>query len=394
MLVGAKNQPILMRAKSARSKGNHNHAIELCEDAFVNNPWDVGAARVAAEAAEQAGMLIVAQWFVETVQTVTKDVDFLKFAAHVHEVNESWQKAIGCWEQVKKLHPNDQDANRQINALSAAGTIKRAGLEDSLDKRAAAAAAPEPVEGLEAKLERLKQEQLTPEQRLIKEIVGNAAAVHAYVELADIYKKHGDLDKAEKVLAKGRKANPNDHGLASIYEDTQIGRLRKARDSQQQRVQQYSEDTAAKAKLDQLNEMLNKYEIEAFRRRVQLHPEDSKMHLELGVILARVGDHDGAIAEFQQARSNTNPTQKLQALFQLGLSFEANNSAKLAERNYKEAVKLLDPEDKENFLALHYQLGCVSETLGNNEAAEEHYNEVAAIDYSYRDVAQRLKRLI
>src|ERR1700677_2885191 len=62
MLVGAKNQPILMRAKSARSKGNHAQAIELCEDAFVNNPWDVGAARVAAESAEQAGLLMVAQW--------------------------------------------------------------------------------------------------------------------------------------------------------------------------------------------------------------------------------------------------------------------------------------------------------------------------------------------
>ncbi len=122
-------------------------------------------------------------------------------------------------------------------------------------------------------------------------------------------------------------------------------------------MQQYPEDTAAKAKLDQLNEMLNKYEIEAFRRRVQLHPEDAKLHFDLGVILARVGDHDGAIAEFQQARSSTNPTQKIQALYHLGLSFEANNSPKLAERNYKEAIKLLDPEDKDNFLALHYRLG-------------------------------------
>ena len=53
-------------------------------------------------------------------------------------MNESWQKAIACWEQVKKLSPNDQDASRQINALSAAGTIKRAGLEDSLDQAGAA----------------------------------------------------------------------------------------------------------------------------------------------------------------------------------------------------------------------------------------------------------------
>ena len=36
---------------------SHSRASSLCEDAFVNNPWDVGAARVAAEAAEQAGML-------------------------------------------------------------------------------------------------------------------------------------------------------------------------------------------------------------------------------------------------------------------------------------------------------------------------------------------------
>ena len=110
-------------------------------------------------------------------------------------------------------------------------------------------------------------------------------------------------------------------------------------------MQQYPEDTGAKAKLDQLNEMLDKYEIEAFRRRVQLHPEDAKLHFDLGVILARIGDHDGAIAEFQQARASTSPTQKIQALYHLGLSFEANNSPKLAERNYKEAIKLLEPED-------------------------------------------------
>ena len=60
------------------------------------------------------------------------------------------------------------------------------------------------------------------------------------------------------------------------YEDTQISRLKRAIESQIQRVLQYPEDTGAKAKLDQLNEMLNKYEIEAYRRRVNLHPEDAE----------------------------------------------------------------------------------------------------------------------
>ena len=214
----------------------------------------------------------------------------------------------------------------------------------------AAAAAGEPAEALEAKLERLKQEQLTPEQRLIKEIMADPTAVHAYVELADIYRKHGDLDKAEKVLAKGRKANPDDHGLASIYEDTQISRLKKARDSQQHRVQQYAEDTAAKAKLDQLNEMLNKYEIEAFRRARAASSRGCRSSTSTWASSWRGSAiMTGRSPSFSRRARAPARTQKIQALYHLGLSFEANNAPKLAERNYKEAIKLLDPEDKDNF---------------------------------------------
>jgi tetratricopeptide (TPR) repeat protein len=393
-LVGAKNQPILFRAKSARSKHRYAEAIELCEDAFVNNPWDVGAARVAAEAAEGLEFMQVAQWFVESVQAVTKDVDFLKYAARIHEACESWAKAIACWEKVKVLHPNDQDANRQINALSASSTIKRAGLHESLDSRAAEEAKGEPAESMDAKLARLKHEQLSPEERLIKDILADPKAIHAYLDLADIYRRHSDFDKAEKVLAKGLKANPDDEGLRSVYEDTQISRLKRAIESQSQRVLQHPEDTGAKAKLDQLNEMYNKYEIEAYRRRAKVHGDDPSVHLQLGIILARTGDHDGAIASFQQARTSSQPAVKLQALYNSGLSFEANSAFKLADRNYREALKLLEPDDRAMFLSLRYRLGRTAESLGNNEDAEEHYNEVAAIDYSYLDVAQRLKRLI
>ena len=63
------------------------------------------------------GLGALAQWLIESVQAVAKDADFFKFAAGIHESNKSWQKAIACWEQVKKLNPNDQDVNRKINAL-------------------------------------------------------------------------------------------------------------------------------------------------------------------------------------------------------------------------------------------------------------------------------------
>lgn len=398
MLAGVKNQTTLMSAKSARSKGKHHEALESCEDAFANNPWDVAAARIAAEAAEGLELGGLSQWLLDSVQEVAakaKDSDFFRFAAGIYEANEAWHKAIACWEQVKKFSPNDQDVSRKINALSAASTIKRAGLDDAIESRAQGKPAEESADAMQAQLDKLKQEKLTPEQRLIKEIVSDPSATHAYVELSEIYKLRGELDKAEKVLAKGIKANPNDHGLMQIYEDTQIGRLKRAIEVQKHRVQERPEETAAQVKLDELTKMLDKYEIQAFRRRVKIHPEDSRLHYELGVILARTGAHDEAIPELQQAaRLGAIPSHKIQALLQMGLSFEANGAPKLAERNYKEGIKLLEPEDKDNFLALHYRLGRVSESLGNREAAEEHYNEVAAADYTYLDVAERLRRLI
>ena len=390
-LVGMRNQPILMRAKSARSKGNHQQALEICEEAFVNNPWDIGAARVAAEAAEGLGLQSLAQWFVESVQNIATDAEFFRFAAQIHENTESWQKAINCWEQVKKINPNDQDVSRKINALSAAGTIKRAGLDDALESRANPGVEADTAESLQAKLDKMKYEQLTPEQRLIKELTADPQAVHAYIHLADHYRQRGELEKCEKVLARGIKFNPKDAGLLATYEDTQIGRLKRAIDSQAQRVRERPEDTGAKVKLDELTAMYDKYEVQAYRRRVALYPEDANVHYQLGLILARTGAHDEAIAEFQQASSS--PAHKVKARYQMGLSFEANNVLKLAERSYREALKALEPEDTDNFKALHYQLGRVSEAIGNSEAAAEHYHEVAAIDYGYLDVATRLRRL-
>ena len=58
----------LRRARAAKAKGQWAHAIEVCEEAFVHNPWDVAAARDAAESAEQLGYKELAQWLVESVQ--------------------------------------------------------------------------------------------------------------------------------------------------------------------------------------------------------------------------------------------------------------------------------------------------------------------------------------
>jgi tetratricopeptide (TPR) repeat protein len=390
-LVGARNQPIRARANVAKAKGQYGHVLEVCEDAFVHNPWDVSASLIAAEAAERLGLNELAQWLLESVATVANDADFFRHLAHIYEVNKHYNNAIQCWEKVKKLVPTDEFAGRHINSLSANATIVRSGLTAAIDKASQGSSGPEPAQ---AEQEDGEHRGLSHEEQLRKEIEEQPQRVSAYLELADFYKTQGRLDEAEKVLALGLKHIPADTLLQEVHGEIQLDRLSKKFEYWSRKAEADPSDLNAKAKAEQVAGKRNEYEITELRRRLKLNSGNLNLHFRLGQCLAKSGQHDLAIAEFQLARSS--PELKVEALRHAGLSFEANGVMKLAERSYQDALKALeasDPEDQATANELHYRLGRVAESMGNFQSAEDHYNEVAANDYAYLDVAQRLRSL-
>lgn len=390
-LVGMKVQPILLKVRAAKAQSKWEHVLEVCEDAFVHNPWDVHTAVEFAHAAEHLEWLELAQWSLESVRNQAgKDAEFFRYLAKVYELNEQWNKAIESWERVKKLAPNDDNARRKIQALSASATIARAGLNDvQWEDERKGAGREEPRGGPDP--DELKAQARSPEELLLEEIETDPTRVGTYLELADHYRLNNRLEDAEKILARGKKAVPDDDVLARAHADVQISRLQRAIDHQAKKLKGDPDDPEAKTKLAQLRGALETYELKEYRRRVTSHPDDAQLRLQYGMILARIGRHDEAIAEFQQARNA--PNLKLQALNYAGQSFEAKGLPKLAERNYQEALKLADPDDQALLNSLHYRLGRVAEAQGDLGAAEEHYNEVAANDYTYLDVAERLAAL-
>jgi tetratricopeptide (TPR) repeat protein len=390
MLTGARLQPIRMRARSEKGKGNAERALEICEEAFRLNPWDVGTARDAADAAEALGWKPLACWLMESVIVQAgDDKDYLKQLAHVYEWTEQWAKAIACWERVRKLNPYDEQAKRQINALSASATIARSGYSETYNKEPDAPSGPQiNVAGLDD----LKVKSESPEVRMLREIEEEPDRPRPYLELADHYRSLNKLDEAEKVLARARKALPDDELLRSTHADIQLARLKRAIEHWDKKAALDPDDAEAREKLQALREKLVAYELNELKHRVKLQPTDAQLRLRYGSALAQAGRHDEAIAEFQQARSD--PDLKVEALHLSGQSFEAKGLPKLAERSYLEALKLADAEsDHALVLALHYRLGRVAESQGDRAGAEEHYNEVAATDYTYLDVAERLRAL-
>ncbi len=392
-LAGARVQPIKAGIRLSKAKGKWVDVLEGCEDVFKHNPWDVGAAQDAAEAAEHLALKPLSRWLLEmVVHQVGKDAGFFKYMAHVYEINEDWGKATSCWEKVKEFEPNNEEARRKINSLSASATISRSGLGAAIDKHKDDAGTSGPDRSAaEAEMEDMKRKIQTPEERLVKEIEADPSRVGLYLQLADIHKAHNRLDDAEKVLAQGRKAIPEDPVLKSAHGDIQIARLRRALDSWTKKLRDNPDDPAASEKIAAIQTKLSAYEMAEARWRAEAHPEDANLQIQYGRMLASIGKHDDAIAAFQKARSN--PELKAQALHLAGESFEAKGLAKLAEKNFVEALALADSGDMAFQNQVRYRLGRVCEAQGKLKEAEDYYNEVAAEDYTYKDVAQRLQDL-
>ncbi len=271
-----------------------------------------------------------------------------------------------------------------MNGLAANATIQKSGMGETLSDGTRHIEIPQEAEDLKAN-------KLAPEERLLKDIKDQPNQVRAYLELADLYKHKNKLEDAAKILERACKIFPEDDLVRTELADLQISRLKQAIEHFKRQVEKQPDDDEPKIKLEKVKAKLVDYEIAEFRRRSALKPDDAKLHFELGMRLKSAGKNDEAIAEFQQARNS--PEFKVKAMYHAGLAFEANGVHKLAERSYQEALKFVEPADSAMSNALHYQLGRVAEAQSNFVTAEEHYNEVAANDYSYLDVARRLRAL-
>lgn len=388
-LVGARVQPLKISVRTAKARGKWLDVMETCEDIFKHNPWDVHASEDAADAAEHLGHHALAKWFIESVHEQGKaDASFLRHLARVYELNEDWEKAIRAWEEVKRLAPNDEEALRKARSLSASASIARSGLSEALHKQPQGLAGPETEKPDAEEIHAIK---LTPEERLLKIIEEDPRRVGPYLELADLHRRLNKLDEAERVLSNALKVIPEDGVLLSSHAEIQIARLKRYIEVWGKKAKENPTDPETAAKFAKGRQMLDDYEIKEMRRRIALHPEDLNLRYQLGELFFRVGKYDEAIGEFQQARSV--PGMKVKALHQAGRCFEEKKLPKLAERNYEEALKLADPTDTALYNDLHYRLGRVAESQGDLKKAEDHYNEVAANDYTYLDVAERLRSL-
>ena len=201
---------------------------------------------------------------------------------------------------------------------------------------------------------------LSPEDRLKKLVEQNPTDIRVVLQLADLYKSSNRWDEADRTLNAALKVAPNDLYLRLNHADTRLERMARALEQWDKHIADHPADAEATVKRTELVRKRNEFEINEFQRRIAISNADAESHFRLGTALA-------------------------------SQCFEKVGSAKLAERSYTDALKSVAADDTATFNNLHYRLGCLAERNGQLQPAEEHFNEVAANDYGYKDVAKRLR---
>lgn len=324
-------------------------------------------------------------------------------AAEVLERNGQFDQAIGCLKRVQEAKPLDQAVAKKISHLSVEQTIHKGGYNQDLLKKGDAAHA-QPNEGASKSIESSAAASVTEaepatsdpagksaEEELLDAIRLHPAELQNYTDLADLYSQASRLRDAERVLTKALAASGGGEvAIRERLEETRIRRMREQLEVAERRAA--TEKTAESVELaKRMRGQANQVELEVYLARTQRNPGNAANQFELGVRLKRGGKFREAIQAFQAARSDTRRLSETQ--LQLGECFQQIEQYRLAMSSYEAAVTAApDPASDEHKLA-RYRAGVLATGLKEWDKAEKHLTELAAADFGYRDVADRLDKL-
>lgn len=372
----------------AKNRSKWADVVSAAEEVLGLNPWDVSTLYEEACALHKLEHPLVAIWVLETAQD-RKTADVYRKLAELYEETEQFEKAIKAWEWVSKLDPKDESALSKQRQLAASATIQRGKYED--DKKdgdqqtTSRSAAPETFEA------RLQREVREIEAKLEQD--PNNPSL--YRDLGENYRKLGNLEKAIEIYSKGVEATAGkDIDLSLRLKEAQVEPYRRKLAEAQpkwdalDKAKDPQKAAEFKANLDKLKASLFKREMEIYRLRIQSNPDDATAHLELGFRHLQFGEYDDAIKELQKGRGDTQ--RKWEALCHLGNAFWKKKNLALAERNLADALDNVPQNNEDARKQVLYYRGRVAQDAGDNNRALEFFNEIAAIDYEYRDVAKRI----
>jgi tetratricopeptide (TPR) repeat protein len=393
------------KLKVAKRNREYLKALELGEQVLCRNPWDMGTQMDMAEAFDALGLSDLAVYSLDQArQKFPKDATLNRALARLFEKRGDFQKAMVLWQLVRESAPRDVEAQHKAKDLAADLTIQKGQYE-----KVAEGTKESPVFGKIESREADKKDKLAREaEPLLKRIEADPTEPALYLQLASVYRRNGQEDRARDVLQ--RALGPTGSAFAIQVElmqldlaplrknlelaESRVKAVREKRrgpaadgDTDSEGAEELTEDELV-ALRDKLRAEVNAREIELFRAKADRFPNEGAHRIELGTRLLKADRTDEAIAELQLARRDEK--LKWRAALMLGMCFKKRNNWRLAQRNFEEALAALPEGEDGGRKELLYQLALGAAENGDLPRAIDLGHELANLDFGFKNIGKLL----
>jgi tetratricopeptide (TPR) repeat protein len=320
-------------------------------------------------------------WFLRTaLEYDPKDPDVNRECAVALRSKRQFDQAIACWHRVEQARPGNEEAARAIASLSVEKTIVEGKYGDEGGGGKAAARGARGGDTVE----------LTPEQRLERDIRRNPKDLAKYKELSELYIREEVFSKAAEVLARAVEVSGGDLDLRERLEDAQMRHLRQQLVKVEKQYQQTGREED-KRRYDEARRQVLQKDLEMCKKRVERYPNNLGFKFDLGQRYQATGKYNEAIAEYQAARSD--PRRKGVCLLALGECFQKIKQHPLALKHYEEAVQEIPERDAENRKKALYRAGKLAVIMRNIDLGDQYLTTLAGLDFNYKDVSDLLDKV-
>lgn len=386
-LAGLKTVGSKGSLKTAVARKKWDDVVKVGLEILKSNPWDAG---VLADVGRAVGEMDYDEGEVEFLKQALdadpEDAETNRLLGRAYERTGQFIPAAECFTRVLRAKPKDEEAMRAMSNLAVKRTIEKGGYEDAKtaqDVRAAKRG---------ASIADDEESELSPEEKLLRAIDKDPADKEAYLELNDLYVKEEMFEKGVHLMKKALDAlGGGDIMLRERFEDNQ---LKFARQQLTIAEQKFAAEKTPEAELlyKRMKAEMNNKETEIYAKRCERYPTNLGFKYELAVRLQRAGKVQEAIKLFQEARSDLK--RKGLVLMALGDCFYSIKQYRLALQHYEQAESEISARDPDLHKGVIYKAGRLAEYLKEWDSAEKYYNMLAAIDFNFKDVAQRLDKIL
>ena len=399
------------RLKVAQRNRDYCAVLEHGEDILTRNPWDMGVQLAMAEAADAAGIIDIAIFILDQARQKTpKNATLNRALARLFEKRGNYKHAIALWVLVKEVAPDDVEAAHKAKNLAATDAIRRGGYDGGTTEG-------EIVQGTRASTAEFKLPggsrefpvKAQPADRVLREAEPLQAKIEAnsndpmnYLDLANVYRKYRQYDRAKATLEQGLAPTGNHFRLTLEILDLSLAETRARIDQLNAKIKEleasdYDPDTEEvpkrikryKRERQDLKAELTKKEVSLYTLKVEHFPHDNGHRLELGTRLFDAGQLDEAINELQTVRKDTRLGWK--AAIYLGHCFAARNHWRLAQRNYEEALAAVPESEAAWKKEILFHLASGLAKNGDIPRALDLGHELANLDFKYKGIGPLLE---